>query len=154
MPIYTAQLEDSLFSSKEPNKLYFYCFDIRNGVRIKQENEKKVVQVFNTLHDKAQRKGMSFILMVAVDKYDLYQKYIVNNSFPTKTINEDIEHILGKNPHLFLAKQYLLPMVERGEKDIFRFTDTHWSYKASEALAEELYKRICGEEITHERDPL
>jgi hypothetical protein len=144
MPIYTAQLNDNLFSSEEPNKLYFYCYDIINGVSIKQNNKKKVNQVFNTLRDKAQEKGMSFILMVAVDKYDLYQKYIVDNSFPIKTVNEDIERILGNNPNLFLTKHCLLPLLERKEKDVFRFTDTHWSYKASETIAEALYQHILS----------
>lgn len=142
MPIYTAQLDKNYFSSNEPNKLYFYCYDIRNGVNLEQKNEKKVVQVFNTLRNKAQEKGIFFILMVAVDKYDLYQKHIVNNSYPTKTVNEEIECILGKNPNLFLTKQYLLPLIEKGEKDIFRFTDTHWSYKASETIADGLYKKL------------
>lgn len=144
-PIYTAQLNDNYFSSEEPSKLYFYCYDIINGISIKQKNEKKVVQVFNTLHAKAQERGLLLILMVAVDKYDLYQNHIVNNAFPIKTVNEDIKRILGNSPHLFVTKDYLLPLIEKKEKDVFRYTDTHWSYKASATIAEALYQQIITE---------
>ena len=126
----------------QPNLLYFYSYDITNGVSLHPKNDEKVVQVFNTLCAKAQEKGLYLILMVAVDKYDLYQQHIVNNPYPVKTINEDIERILGQNPHLLLAKHCLLPLIETGEQDVFRFTDTHWSYKASEVVADELYQQI------------
>ena len=141
-PIYTAQLNDDLFSSEEPRQLYFYCFDIINGVSFNKNSEEKLVQVFNTLRDKAQEKGMTFILMIAVDKYDLYQTYIVDNPYPAKTVNEDIERILGKNANLFMTKECLLPLIEKEEKDVFRYTDTHWSYKASETIAEALYQHL------------
>ena len=80
--------------------------------------------------------------MIAVDKYDLYQKHIVDNPFPVKTVNEDLERILGANKALFLAKPYLQPLVDQGEKDVFLFNDTHWTYKASQVIAEALYDRI------------
>jgi len=143
-PIYTSHLDKDFFSSKEPDQLYFYSYDITNSVSINSQNDKKVVQVFNTLCTKAEEKGLYVILMVAVDKYDLYQQHIVDNPYPAKTINEDIERILGQSPHLFLTKHCLLPMVEKGEQDVFRFNDTHWSYKASEVIADELYKQIIA----------
>ena len=153
-PIYKSQLDKDYFSSKEPNQLYFYSYDITNGVNINPKNNKKVVQVFNMLCDKAQEKSLYLILMVAVDKYDLYQKHIVNNLYTAKTVNEDIERILGKSPHLFLTKPYLLSLVEKGEKDIFRFTDTHWSYKASETIANGLYKQISESSTLIQNDLL
>ena len=35
-------------------------------------------------------------------------------------------------------KRHLLPLIERGEKDVFMFNDSHWSYKASSLIAHEL----------------
>lgn len=35
-------------------------------------------------------------------------------------------------------------MIEKGEQDVFLFTDTHWSYKASEVVADELYQQIIA----------
>ena len=141
-PIYTSQLDKDYFSSKEPDLLYFYSYDITNGVSIYPQNDEKVIQVFNTLCAKAQEKGLYLILMVAVDKYDLYQQHIVDNPYPAKTINEDIDRILGQSPHLLLTKHCLLPMVDKGELDVFRFSDTHWSYKASKVIADSIYQRI------------
>ena len=141
-PIYTSRLDKDYFSSKEPDLLYFYSYDITNGLSINPKNDEKVVQVFNTLCAKARKKGLYFILMVAIDKYDLYQRHIVDNPYPAKTINEDIERILGQSPHLLLTKHCLLPMVDKGEQDVFRFNDTHWSYKASDIIADSLYQRI------------
>jgi hypothetical protein len=41
-----------------------------------------------------------------------------------------------------MSKQYLLPLIEKGEKDVFMFNDSHWSYKASSLVANELVNRI------------
>ena len=142
-PIYKEELNTDLFSSDCPRDLYFYNDDIEKGVSISDGD--KVRQVINTVQEKADGKGISLIWLIAPDKYDIYQKYIVDNPYPVKTVNEDIERILGKSPSLMIAKQYLLPLVEKGEKDIFLFNDTHWSYKSCKVIADELYDRL----VTH-----
>lgn len=141
-PIYNSRLDTDLFSSDEANVLYFYHDDIEAGTTIKKNSEEKIKQVFEELKLKAEEKGITLILLVAVDKYDLYQNHIINNPWPKKTVNEDIERILGKSPNLLLSKHYITPLVEKGEKDVFMFNDTHWSYKASKIVADELYNRI------------
>ncbi len=141
-PIYHSKLDHDLFSSEEPNALYFLHNDINNGTTIKKNSEEKIKQVFEILKDKALKKGIILILLVAVDKYDLYQDHIVNSPWPKKTINEDVGRILGESPNLLLSKYYLTPLIEKGEKDVFMFNDTHWSYKASKVVADELYNRI------------
>lgn len=141
-PIYSAKLDKKYFSSNYPQDLYFYYSDVENEMSIRKSNEEIVRKVFMTLSNKAEEKGIQLIMMIAVDKYDLYQNHIVNNPWPIKTVNEDIEKILGKRQDVLLAKKVLLPLVEKGEKDVFKFNDTHWSYKASASVANELYKRI------------
>lgn len=141
-PIYNTKLDTDLFSSDEPNALYFYHDDIEAGTTIKKDSEENIKQVFEILKHKAEEKGITLILLVAVDKYDLYQNHIINNPWPKKTVNEDIERIIGKSPNLLISKHYITPLVEKGEKDVFMFNDTHWSYKASKVVADELYNRI------------
>ena len=141
-PIYSAKLEKDFFSSTSPRDLYFYHDDIEQEMHIKKSSESKVKEVYNTLIQKAEEKGMSIILMIAVDKYDLYQSFIVNNPYPHKNVNEDIKRILGSSPSLLLTKNNLLPLLKAGEKDIFKYNDTHWSYKASKVIAKDLYNRI------------
>jgi hypothetical protein len=41
-----------------------------------------------------------------------------------------------------VAKDILQPMVDRGEQDVYLYNDTHWSYKAAQAVADEVYERM------------
>ena len=140
-PIYKAHLDKNYFSSEEPNILYFYHEDIDLDNHIVGQQENDVRYMFEILNNKAKEKGIFLILLIAVDKYDLYQRHIVDNDYPDKTINTDIQRILGKSEHILISKDYLLPMIENGEKDIFLFNDTHWSYKAAKVIGNEIAKR-------------
>ena len=143
-PIYKGKLDMDLFTSDKPRDLYFFRDDIEMGVSIR--NGEKVKQVYDILQEKAAKKGVRLIVMVAADKYDIYQNHIVDNPFPVKTNNEDIERIIGRSTSLLLTKQYLLPFIDKEEKDVYMFNDTHWSYKASKIIADELYQRITRNE--------
>ena len=141
-PIYHANLDAGYFESDNPDKLYFYKDDIDSGTGIKKKNEAKVQYVYNTLRQKAYEKGIKLFFLIAVDKYDLYQKHIINNEFPRKTVNEDIKRIIGDNSDIIFSKYNLLPLIEKQEKDIFLYNDTHWSYKASKIIAYVICKKI------------
>lgn len=141
-PVYTAQLDRDYFTSDEPRKLYFYYADVDNGVNIGQQNEAQVKAVFDLMCRKAASRGVFFMLMVAVDKYDVYQTHIVGNAYPAKTVNEELTQMLGQSPSLFLCKPYLKPLVDQGEKDVFLFNNTHWTPKASEAIGNALSDRL------------
>ena len=143
-PIYKEKLDMDLFTSDKPRDLYFFRDDIEMGVSIR--NGEKVKQVYDILQEKAAEKGVRLIVMVAADKYDIYQNHIVDNPFPVKTNNEDIERIIGRSTSLLLTKRYLLPFIDKEEKDVYMFNDTHWSYKASKIIADELYQRITRNE--------
>ena len=146
---YTAKLDGNYFRSDNPDKLYFTHEDIENGITIKKEDEEKVRYVYKSLSEKALEKGIKLIFLVAVDKYDLYQNHIVNNTFPKKTVLEDIGRIIGDSPNLLLTKQYLLPLIEKKEKDVFMYNDTHWSYKATKVIADEICRRITIVPTSH-----
>ena len=141
-PVYVVDLNRDFFSSREPNKLYFYDGDIKNGLSIDETVVPKVKNVFEVLTRKAHERGIRLMLMVAVDKYDLYQDCITDNPYPQKRVNEDIREIFGDIPEVMLCKDCLQPLLEKGEKDVFLFDNTHWSYKGSEAVGKELSRRI------------
>ena len=142
-PVYVVDLKRDLFDSPEPRKLYFYCADILNGMTIDEAVRPKVKEVFDLLTRMAQERGFKLMLMLPVDKYDLYQDYIVDNPYAyPKRINEDVRDILGDIPEVLLSKYYLKPFIDKGEKDIFLFDNSHWSYKASKIVGVELSKRI------------
>ena len=141
-PVYTLDLKRDFFSSREPNKLYVYDRDINNGLTIDENLRPKVKEVFDLLTRKAHERGIKLMLMIPVDKYDLYQDYITDNPYPPKRVNEDVRDIFGDIPEVMLCKYCLLPLLEKGEKDVFLFDNTHWSYKGSEAVGKELSRRV------------
>ena len=141
-PVNVVNLNRDFFSSREPNKLYFYDGDIKNCLSIDEAVFPKVNEGFGLLTRKAHERGIQLMLMVAVDKYDLFQDYIMDNPYPPKRVNEDIREIFGDIPEVMLCKYCLQPLLEKGEKDVFLFDNTHWSYKGSEAVGKELCRRV------------
>ena len=141
-PVYDVELDRDFFDSREPRKLYFYCADVLNGMTIEASVRPKIKEVFDLLTTKAHERGFALILMVPVDKYDLYQDYIVNNPYDhPKRINEEVRELLGDRPEVMLCKFTLQPLLEKGEKDVFLFDNSHWSYKSSQAVGIELSRR-------------
>jgi hypothetical protein len=141
-PVYKVTLDKDYFNNKEPRSLYFYCADITNGLNIDEGSKQKVQQVYQVLTRKAEERGIALLLMVPVDKYDMYQDHIVDNPYPHKTYVEDAHEIFGDTPHVMLCKYLLTPLIEKGEKDVFLFDDSHWSIKASEIVGKELSQRV------------
>ena len=142
-PVYKVTLNNDFFDSKEPRSLYFYCADITNGLCIGEASKSKVLEVFLILTQKAEQRGIKLFLMLPVDKYDMYQDYIVDNPYPhPKTIIEDAKEIFGDSSNVLMCKHLLTPLLEKGEKDVFLFDDSHWSCKAAEIVGQELSKRV------------
>lgn len=142
-PVYDVELNRDFFDSREPRRLYFYCADVLNGMTIEASIRPKIKEVFDLLTKKAHERGFALILMVPVDKYDLYQDYIVNNPYDhPKRINEKVRELLGDRPEVMLCKFTLQPLLENGEKDVFLFDNSHWSYKGSQAVGIELSRRV------------
>ena len=141
-PIQDVMLDKDLFSYKgDERHLYFYNDDIKQ-VAFNSRHEAKIKQTWQKLIDKAAEKGMRLLFVVPVDKYDLYQDHIVDNPYPRKVVNDDIKRVLNDEERILITKDILQPLVEQGEKDIFLFNDTHWSYKAAQATADEIYRRL------------
>lgn len=143
-PVLSCELNGDLFSSSEPNKLYFYRDDISNGVNLSENEKIQVVKVFNTIESECKNIGVSFLFIVAVDKYDLYQDFIIDNPYPKKSINEDLRVAICDN-RLVLSKDALYPHVQRGEKDIFYFNDSHWTNRANRILTGYILDNLYGE---------
>ena len=143
-PIYTAQLNHPMFGGKEPDKLYFYNDDVKLGFNVTDGERKKVVSCFEDVIAMARRQGVNLIILIAADKYDMYQDFIVENRFPAKTLNEDIAQWLqpADREHLLFSKDILHPLLEQGIMDVYLFNDTHWSPASSQVIAGEIIKRL------------
>jgi len=143
-PIYNARLERPMFGGKEPDKLYFYNDDVKLGFDLTASQRKRVVSCIEQVIDMAHRQGVNLIILIAADKYDMYQDFIVDNPYPTKTLNEDIASWLqpAYREHLLFSKHILHPLLEQGVKDVYLFNDTHWSPASSQVIAGEIIKRL------------
>ena len=142
-PIYKARLSRPLFGGKEPAMLYFYNEDVKNGIQIPAESKQRIKENYSLLIDKAREKGVNLIILIACDKYDLYQDFIVDNSYPEKTLNEDIAQWMAADTSCFVfSKQILHPLVKKGIKDVYLFNDTHWSPSSSRIIAQEIINKL------------
>jgi hypothetical protein len=91
----------------------------------------------------ARARGVNLVIVVACDKYDLYQDYIIDNPYPTKSLNEAIERWMAPElEHFVITKRVLHPLVQQGVKDVYLFNDTHWSPSSSQLIAGEVIKKL------------
>jgi len=134
-------LTQELFSVKNASTLLIYKEDIENMEQFNKEFVSLINDNFNTLAKKLQHKGVKLIFMPAVDKYDLYSEFILNNPYPPNPLFENLRD-LDKNYTLLDTKAILKQAVFNGEIDIFYADDTHWSYKASKLIADEFEKLL------------
>lgn len=141
-PVYRCRLSQPCFTCDEPETLYFYYEDLTTPAHINETQGKAASAMFDALCRRADEKGIDLVFMVAVDKYDLYQDYIVDNPYGPKTVNEDLTRFVDDTTVLLVSKHYLLPAVQQGEPDIFMYHGTHWSYKGSAILGDEIHRRL------------
>lgn len=144
-PIYTAALNQPLFGGEEPSKLYFYNDDVNLGINVTDGQQRLIVSCFEDVIEAARRQGVNLVILIAADKYDMYQDFITGeNPYPAKTLNEDIAQwmpVEGKQCLLF-SKDVLHPLVERGVKDVYLYNDTHWSPASSHLISQAIIERL------------
>lgn len=129
---YIFDLKESLFNIKNSDKLLITKEDLYfNSNNI--ENIKNLNKNLNQLSRILKKKGITLIYMPVVDKYDLYFDYIKNNKYPAIEFFDKFRK-LKKEYIVIDTKEILMKLLEKKEKDIFYSDDTHWSYKASEAI--------------------
>ncbi len=87
----------------------------------------------NRLDQLLKKRGISFHFMPVVDKYDLYADYIIGNRFGRSDFFEQLRQQERKY-NLIDTKMILSPLLKNGLKDVYYVDDTHWSWKASNAI--------------------
>ena len=87
--------------------------------------------------------GIGLYYIIAPDKYDVYQSYIVNNPYPPKTVVEQLEENgVGQLEWFINPRAKFRKMIDDGVEDIYHIDDTHWTYKASESVGHILAQKI------------
>ena len=127
--VYKCKLSQSLFNASDDSTLLF--------LRMKTISDRKAIQAMNdnlnTLADRLSARGITLVFMPCVDKFVLYSQFVINNPYPVSTFFEDLNK-LPKRYRFINTKEILIDHLRNGEKDLFYADDTHWSWKASEAI--------------------
>ena len=90
---------------------------------------------------KLKEKNIQLIFMPAVNKYDLYSSFIVNNKYPMDQFFDRIRTL--QKDYIFIdTKDILLKQLDKGEKDIYYIDDTHWSYKSSDVVTDDIISKL------------
>lgn len=151
-PVKHLKMKKQLFSGTRGNFLYFYCEDIAgDGFSISKDVYQQIRNSVDSLFNLASKKNIQLIILICPDKYDLFQNYVDNNPYPPKTINEDFRKIIGNRKDIVIGKEILLPYIAHGQKDMYYFDDTHWSFKSAKIIADtltNLYKLQLTSPIT------
>lgn len=132
--VYKFKLNKNLFSGKNGDDILIYNDDVKHISQFSEQNIIKVNNNFNYVAQKLDTIGIKLYFMACSDKYDLYYKYIKNNTHARNQFF-DLLRPLKKDYYFVDTKKILFPLLEKGEQDIYWIDDTHWSYKASEAVS-------------------
>ena len=143
-PIFKVKLSRPVFGGEQPDQLYFYREDVEMGFDVTSNSREKIIDSYQKVIELARARGVNLIFLVACDKYDLYQDYIIDNPYPAKTLNEDLQQWMPRQDLdcFVFSKRVLLPYVEQGVKDVYLFNDTHWSPASSRLIAAEIIKKL------------
>ena len=144
-PVRTATLDRPCFTLPgRESTLYFYKEDL-DRLTVSDTELATVRESLRTLHDRFQARGIKLLFLMAVDKYELYQHTIVNNSvdnsYPQRPLGSRLQ-ALDSLEFFVDPLPALRERLEAGEQDLYMGHDTHWSQKSARIAADLLYEKI------------
>ena len=138
-PVKKLKLNSRLFSCKgSEDDLFFYYEDLDY---VSEDIYKDSWQKLDSLLSITEQKCICFIYLVASDKYDLYKDFTIFDNYKVKGQLNYYEKY-NNNIKFLNCKNLLYPHIQKGEKDIYKCNDTHWSPIASRYVANEIRRRI------------
>lgn len=147
-PVQVYRTDRELFSHPARHmELYIYDskWDHDGDLRFEDDLRKYDVETawanLYRLHRFAEVHGIQIIYLIAADKYDVYEPYIVDEHVTNPTLDRCPEEQWIVN-----TKPMLQKAVSEGEKDVYRINDTHWSPIGAEIVASEIARRIMNDE--------
>ena len=140
---YRVRLNRELFSVATGKEMLFYSHALREAKDHTPANLKRVNENLNELaRFLKQRHGVTLLFMPAPTKFDLYNRYLADPSYPEDPFFEILRGFAEKQ-YLFVdTKAILEPELEKGVKDLYYCDDTHWTHKACEAVTKALKEEL------------
>lgn len=140
------QLDKNLFSTKTfQNQLLIHNEDIISLNYYTQKSVELINNSFNSLAKKLKPLGIQLIFLVGPDKYDITYPYIKDNPFTSNRFFALMRPL--KKEYIFIdTKKVLRNLLKNNIKDVYYSDDTHWSYKASQAITKSIqFQKLFGE---------
>lgn len=135
--VHRFKLRRPLFSVRNDDELLVFQYDIRITPFMTTNKVREINDTMNRIAEVLERKGIRLVFMPVVSKYDLYGDEIVDNPYPKSPFFEKLRP-LPKKYQFIDTKAILRQKLNNGEKDIFFADDTHWSWKASQVVFEQV----------------
>lgn len=147
-PIKSALLSQNYFSCINKEKeLYFYVEDIYM-TELTDSLTSIAVDKLDSLFKYADSIGVELYVLIAADKYDVYQDYIVDNPYPPKTLLTQFTKMY-KHPNLINSKDTLSRLIQQGTLDVYWANNSHWSPIGSEAVAHQVLEIITSNKLKY-----
>ena len=134
--------QDLFTHQKKHNKLYIYDspWDKDGDLRFTELTEEEIVRAYqnmDALHELAERHGIKLVVLIAADKYDVYEPFITTDHPKNQTLDycPEVPWIINTKP-LLQAQAYA------GVKDLYYINDTHWTPTGAKIVAEEVFRRL------------
>jgi hypothetical protein len=142
--VVVSKLNRSFFSSARGDRVIFYSDEIKNSRLSTPASVAQANQNLNRLAAVLKAKGITLVFMPIVDKLNLYEPYLLQHRYPRSIFFEELRK-LPRDYLLIDTKEILSRSLEKGELDIFHQDDSHWTWKASQAI----FSTIRISELSH-----
>lgn len=128
------KLSRNLFECSTPDVLLYLKDDVTT-IRTNSGTAaaSKMNNNLNHLNMLLAKRGVHFHFMPVADKYEIYADYIIKNRYGRSDFFEQMRN-QNKNYGLIDTKMILADLLKNGVKDVYYVDDTHWSWKASNAI--------------------
>lgn len=135
---YKLPLTRPMFNVEAASSLLVFEHDITSINIITPDNVALMNDNFNRLAGLLAAKNIRLVIMIAVDKYDLYHDYVAHNTFGKNPLF-DLLRPMEKRYGFIDTKAILQKELSKGMKDIYYADDTHWSHIASDTIVNSEY---------------
>lgn len=139
--VYKEILAKNLFTNKDREKMLLFFYE---DLWWQDANVDfpKIERNLSEVAAELQKRNIQLVVMVNVDKLDLYRPYLENpEKYAENTFMEDFSN--HANNYIFInTKEILREMLAEGEMDVYWQDDTHWSWKAQQRVVDYMMEKV------------
>ena len=139
--VYIEKTKDRNNFSAGLDKLLFFYGDLEDFKFNKLEIDKLTNEIDKFI-DFFRKKNIKVYLLIAPDKYDIYQYDLVKKSYPKSLLLSTIFSNVINSENIIESEKIILEMKNRGIRDLYYFGDTHWTPIVSREIAKAIVEEL------------